>query len=150
MNNPDITYVIYIAATPEKLWKALTSPEALKKNWGRIESSWKVGSEVTETGDAGELLWRGEVLRSEPPRRLSYTFDVTGSGESPTEVTFELSSPGTKVDADSQIVRLTVTQTGFPENSKLRAGCNRAWPEVLSSIKTYLETGRPLGFVWKH
>ncbi len=46
MDNPDITYAIYIAATPEKLWKALTSPEALMKTWGKIESEWTVGSRV--------------------------------------------------------------------------------------------------------
>jgi len=106
MDNPDITYAIYIAATPEKLWKALTSPEALKKNWGRIESPWTVGSTVTP--------------------------------------------PVTEVAPNAPVVRLTLTQTGFQENSTLRSGCSRAWPEILSSVKTYLETGRPLPFVWKH
>jgi hypothetical protein len=47
-------------------------------------------------------------------------------------------------------VQLRITQVGFEENSKLLAGCARAWPEILSSIKTYVETGRPLGFAWKH
>ncbi len=72
MDNPDITYAIYIAATPEKLWKALTSPEALMKTWGRIESEWTVGSRVSEVSDSGKLLWGGEVLHSEPPRLLSF------------------------------------------------------------------------------
>jgi hypothetical protein len=31
MDNPNITYAIHIATTPEKLLEALTSPEALKK-----------------------------------------------------------------------------------------------------------------------
>jgi uncharacterized protein YndB with AHSA1/START domain len=150
MDNPNITYAIHIATTPEKLWEALTSPEALKANWGKIESQWTVGSKVTEVDNSGKLLWEGKVLHSEPPRLLSFTFDVPGSGEPPTEVTFELSPPVTEVAPNESVVRLTVTQAGFQENSELRSDCNRAWTEILSSVKTYLETGRPLRFVWKH
>jgi uncharacterized protein YndB with AHSA1/START domain len=96
-DNQNITYVIHIATTREKLWEALTSPEALNKNWGKIESSWTVGSRVTEVSDSGKLLWNGEVLCSEPPRLLSFTFDVIGSGEQSIEVRFELSPPASKV-----------------------------------------------------
>jgi uncharacterized protein YndB with AHSA1/START domain len=105
---------------------------------------------VTEVDDSGKVLWKGEVRRSEPPHVLSYTFDVTGSGEPPTEVTFELGPPNSPIAQGAQVVQLRITQAGFEENSKLAAGCARAWPEILSSIKTYLETGRPLGFAWKH
>ncbi len=79
------------------------------------------------------------------PRLLSFTFDVTGSSERPTEVTFELSPPVTEVAPNAPVVRLTVTHVGFQENSKLFIGCIRAWSEILSSVKTYLETVRPLG-----
>jgi uncharacterized protein YndB with AHSA1/START domain len=150
MANSRITYDIHIAATPEKLWDALTRPDALEKNWGKIQSQWTDGSSVTEVDDAGNVLWKGKVLRSEPPRVLSYTFDVTGSGEPPTDVTFELDAPASEIAPDATIVRLQLTQTGFEANSKVFAGCARAWPEILSSIKTYVETGRPLGFAWKH
>jgi uncharacterized protein YndB with AHSA1/START domain len=150
MDDANITYAIHIATTFEKLWAALTSPEALKNNWGRIESEWTVGSTVTEVDDSGKLLWKGEVLRSEPPRLLSYTFNVSGSGEPPTAVTFALSPPVSEVAQNEQIVLLTITHVGFQENSKLFPGCKRAWPEILSSVKTYLETGRPLRFAWRH
>ena len=71
MGNPYITYVIHTVTTPEKLWEALTSPEALKKNWRKIESQRTVGSQVTEVSECRKLLWKGEVLYSEPPRLLS-------------------------------------------------------------------------------
>jgi uncharacterized protein YndB with AHSA1/START domain len=146
----DIIYVIHIAATPEKVWEALTDPESLRQNWGRIESPWTVGSKVTEVSPSGDLLWQGDVRRSEPPRRLSYGFDVTGIGEPPTTVTFEIGPPASPIAPGAQIVRLTLTQTGFEPYSKLRPECARAWTEILSSVKTYVETGRPLGFAWKH
>lgn len=150
MKTADFAYVIHIATTPEKLWQALTTSDALEKNWGRIASHRTIGSEVTEVDDHGELLWKGQVLNSDPPRLVSFTFDVIGSGEPPTAVTFEIDAPASPVTPNEQIVRLTVTQTGFQENSKIFPGCIRAWPEIFSSIKTYLETGRPLRFAWKH
>jgi uncharacterized protein YndB with AHSA1/START domain len=150
MADHEVTYVIHIATTPERLWDALTSPEALAKNWGLIESQWAKGSQVTEVDESGHLLWKGDVRRSERPRLLSYTFDVTGSGERPTEVTFELSPPVSPLAQGAQVVQLRLTQVGFEENSQVMSGCARAWPEILSSVKTYVETGRPLGFAWKH
>src|SRR5262245_45427817 len=150
MANRRLTYDIHIAATPEQVWAALTSPEALEKNWGKIQSPWTVGSSVTEVDDSRKVLWKGEVLRSERPRLLSYTFDVTGSGEAPTEVTFELGPPVSPIAPGAEVVQLRITQAGFLENSKLAAGCARAWPEILSSIKTHVETGLPLGFAWRH
>lgn len=149
-SNPNISYVIHIAATPRKLWETLTSSDALKKNWGVIESQWTEGAKVREVSDAGKLLWQGEVLRSEPPHLLSYTFDVIGSGEPPTNVTFELGAPVSKVAPSEPVVRLSLTQSGFAENSKLLPDCVRAWTEILSSIKSYIETGKPLSFDWKH
>ena len=146
----DITYEIHIATTAEKLWEALTSPEVLQKNWGTIASHWTVGSSVMEVDDSGTVLWKGKVLHSEPPHLLSYTFDVIGVGEPPTEVTFEIGPPASELAPDARVVRLRLAQIGFGENSQVFAGCVRAWPEILSSIKTWLETGRPLGFAWKH
>ncbi len=150
MANPIISYDIHIGTTAEKLWQALTSRKALEENWGRIESQWTLGSRVTEVDDSGKVLWQGEVAQSEPPRLLSYTFDVSGSGEPPTRVTFELSAPESQIAANAKVVRLRLTQSGFGANSRVFNGCARAWPEILSSVKTYLETGGPLGFAWKH
>lgn len=148
MNSPCISYVIYIAATPEDLWEALTSPRALEANWGKISSAWTLGSEVTEVSKSGQVLWKGKVLRSDALRLLSYTFDVTDSGEAASEVIFTINAPESRVAAGAAVVRLTLTHSGFGDNSRLFSSCARAWPEILSSIKSYLETGSPLPFVW--
>jgi uncharacterized protein YndB with AHSA1/START domain len=150
MSSRAITYVIHIATTHEELWQTLTNAEALKTNWGKINSVWTVGSEVTEVDDAGKVLWKGKILRSEAPHVLSYTMGVVGIAEPPTQVTFELGSPETEVQPKAPVVRLTLTQSGFTVDSKLYADCARAWPEIISSIKTYVETGKPLRFHWKH
>ena len=120
------------------------------KQLGRIESDWAKCSRVVELDEAGKVLWSGTVRRSEAPRVLSYTFDVTGSGEPPTEVTFELGPPVSPTARDAAVVQLRLTQSGFRPDSHVMAGCARAWPEILSSMKSYVETGRPLGFAWVH
>ena len=150
MANGNISHVTHIAATPERLWAVLTSADALKEYWGNIRSEWTVGARVEETSDSGQLLWQGEVRQCDVPRHLSFTFEVAGSGEKPTDVRFEITPPVSKVRSNNSVARLIVTQSGFPENSKLAADCARAWTEILSSMKSYVETGKALPFEWKH
>jgi len=150
MENSDVSYVICIAATSERLWAALTNPDALREYWGGIRSEWTIGSRVEEVSEEGELLWEGNVLASDTPRSLSFTFDVAGSDEKPTKVCFEIAAPVSKVKPSASVVRLAVTQVGFAEGSKLRSDCERAWTEILSSLKSYIESGRALPFDWKH
>ena len=149
MSTLKITYVIHVAATLERLWEGLTSRQALERNWGRIQSAWSEGSPVLEISRTGKVLWQGEVLRSDPPRLLSFTFGVSGVEEPPTEVTFELGLPVSGVAPGAKVARLAVTQVGFIEGSKLSAECARAWTEILSSFKSDVEAGSPLPFAWE-
>ena len=150
MAQRDISYVIHIASTPDRVWQALTGAEALRQNWGLIHSKWTPGARVEEVSDSGKVLWQGEVLEAEPGHHLSFTFDVVGSGEKPTNMSFDIAAPVSAVQADEAVVRLTTTQSGFTEGSKVRPDCARAWTEIMSSIKSYVETGKPLPFAWKH
>ncbi|HUI13859.1 MAG TPA: hypothetical protein VL048_10375, partial [Xanthobacteraceae bacterium] len=45
--------------------------------------------------------------------------------------------------------RLTVIHDEFDEGSKIFGMISNGWPAVLSSLKTFLETGRPLDPSWK-
>jgi uncharacterized protein YndB with AHSA1/START domain len=146
----DISYVIHIASTPDRVWQALTGAEALRQTWGLIQSHWTPGARVEEVSDSGRLLWQGEVLKAEPGRHLSYTFDAVGSGEKPTKVSFDIAPPVSPTKPHEAVVRVTTTQSGFAEDSKLMADCARAWTEIMSSIKSYVETGKALPFAWKH
>ncbi|MEQ8290848.1 MAG: metalloregulator ArsR/SmtB family transcription factor [Roseovarius sp.] len=136
MTDKTFIYALFIEATPETVFKALTSPEFTECYWAgrRIISDWKVGDAVKVVageGDAPELT--GEVLRHEPPEALSYTWthagDPTGAVST---VTFELSEMGGST-------KLTVTHEPLPEDDMARQG----WVAILSSLKSYLETGAP-------
>jgi uncharacterized protein YndB with AHSA1/START domain len=150
MAQHDISYVIHIASTPDRVWQALTGAVALQQNWGRIHSNWTPGARVEEVSDSGKVLWQGEVVEAKPGRHLSFTFDVVGSGEKPTNVSFDIAAPASATKPNEAVVRLTTTQSGFAEGSKLMPECARAWTEIMSSIKSYVETGKALPFAWKH
>ena len=141
MNRPIIAITSYIASTPDEVWNALTDPNVTERYWSgtRIESDWKVGSKIIYRRN-GEMVDEHVLLACEPPRRLSHTFHpVFGEfrNEPPSKVTFEI-VPGGKV------VRLTMIHDGFQENSAVYRACSGAWPMILSSLKTLLETGEPL------
>jgi uncharacterized protein YndB with AHSA1/START domain len=136
MDKPKFVYVTYIATTPEKLWEGLTSGDFTEKYWddGRIQSDWKVGSPVKLVGKNGAI--QGEILRVEPPRLLSYTFGSPGlQQDHPSRVVFEIEQLGS-------LVKLTVTHDELEE--KGFKSISGGWPMVLSSLKSLLESGRPL------
>ena len=145
MEKPKFVYVTLINTTPEKLWDALTSAEFTVQYWygARIDSSWKVGTPVTFEDEGGKVL-AGEVLKVDPPKTLSYTFqpqkDEEMRAEKPSRVTFEIERLG-------DVVKLTVTHDDFPENSKVLPGISNGWPGILSGLKSLLETGHGLGLV---
>jgi hypothetical protein len=45
-------------------------------------------------------------------------------------------------------VRLTIVHDDFDHGSKVFASISRGWPAVLSSLKSFLETGRALEPSW--
>ncbi len=143
---PSFVYVTYIAATPDKVWQALTDGTLTWQYWygRRIESDWKVGSTVTfwyDIDDGEAVSDRGIVLESNPPRRLSYTWHVEFADElrdeHPSRVTFEIEPSGKEV-------KLTLTHDEFEPGSKILDGVRSGWPAILASLKTMLETGKPL------
>ena len=143
MSKPEFVYVSYIAATPEKLWEALTQGEFTKKYWfgRRIESDWRVGSPVRfYDGDSADLTDSGVVLESDPPRRLSYTFrnefDAEAQKVGYSRVTFS-------IEPRDEAVKLTLIHDELMSD-ELAIAFREGWSPILSSLKTFLETGRPL------
>ena len=146
MSKPNFVYVIYIASTPEKVFKALTDTDATAKFWfgNAATSDWKAGSPV-EFHRQGKLVLQGKVLENDPPRRLSYTFhsmhEPFYGSEPPSRVVYEL-------EQQKDQVKLTVTHDDFIEGSKVFESISKGWPLVLSSLKSYLEANRVLHAPW--
>src|ERR1700733_14903026 len=141
---PKTVYVTFIAATPEKVWQALTAVEFTKKYfWERsIEIEPKPGGVFTLRLPDGRVNVRGKVIDYDPPRKLSVTWRV----EWPQEfgklpeclVSYEIAPAG---DA----VRLTMTEShSWDVPDAILSGGRMGWPAILSSLKSLLETGKPL------
>lgn len=145
MSKPNFNYISYIKTTPDELWTALTSPEFSRQYWFgfSIECDWKVGSTFKLLAEDGTLANIGRVITADHPKVLSYTFSPQmredWKAEIPSTVKFEL-------ELDGEMVKLTVTHDGFPEDSIVYKSITQGWPAVLSSLKSLLETGKALTF----
>jgi uncharacterized protein YndB with AHSA1/START domain len=143
MNSAKFVYVIYIAARPETVWKALLEGEFTRQYWGHENvSDWKPGSswEHRRADEAHTVVLVGEVLESHAPRRLVLTWanpEDKAKKERHTRVAFE-------IEPVADMVRLTITHDELEAGSDMLRKISEGWPRVLSSLKSLLETGRPL------
>jgi uncharacterized protein YndB with AHSA1/START domain len=139
-------YQVYIRATPEQIWDAITKPEFTVKYFhgSLIESTYEPGAAVNGWSTDHTQLWvDGVVEEAEPPRRLSHTwralYDPETAAEEPSRVTWEIEP------ADGGVCKLTVVHDRLEGAPKTAASVSGAgWMHVLSGMKTLLETGEPL------
>jgi uncharacterized protein YndB with AHSA1/START domain len=141
---PAIVYTIYIASTPEKVWRALTTAEFSRKYFSgfAVEAELKVGGHFVARAPDGSVHISGEVVECDPPRKLTVTWNVNWPALveklGPTLVTYEIERAG---DA----VRLTLTQAHDRLiDDDILSGGRQGWPAILSSLKSLLETGEAL------
>jgi DNA-binding transcriptional ArsR family regulator/uncharacterized protein YndB with AHSA1/START domain len=156
MEKPEFVYTTYIKTTPERLWHALTEPEFTGRWWQTtFQTDWKVGSPMVWDNN-GIIIANPEqvVLEANPYSKLSYTWhsfvpellermkvtdEVSAklAGEQRSRVTFDLEQIGEQV-------KLTVIHDNFESGSIAATMVRNGWPKVLSSLKSFLETGEPL------
>ena len=152
-------YRVYIKATPEAIWDAITKPEWNKQYGYGGEGTYDLrpggaylaltSPEMRAQGAPDEAV-DGEVIECEPPFRLVQTWrlvmDPTIKAEGFTRLTFEIASAGDGVS------KLTITHEfdqapnaalllsgGYEEMGQ---GGGGGWAWVLSDLKSLLETGR--------
>lgn len=152
-------YEIYIRATPQAIWDAITTPEwTAKYGYGGIaEYDLRPGGAFRGRATPAmvsmglpEVAIDGEVVESDPPRKLVQTyrflFNDAMKAEGFTRLTWEIEP------TQSGFSRLTVTHEleGAPmmaamvasRFSEMGAG---GWSWILSDLKSVLETGAAMG-----
>ncbi len=142
MEKPQFVYVTYIRTTPQKVWDAVTRPEFTRQYWGDKSnfSDWRQGSKWKHMG-ADEDVWMcGEVLETDPPKRLVLSWADPDDLADSSQVCFE-------IEPIEDMVRLRVTHGNFREGSVRLGNITYGWPLVLSSMKSYLETGAGIN-IW--
>ena len=133
-------YVTYIRTTPARLWSALTSQEFAQQYWRgaypladwRVGGSWKLVFPDGRTADAGE------IVAFEPGKRLG----IRWRNEFKPELKAEGWSLCTiEIETVDEAVKLVVTHSMEREGSKFIDAVSSGWPQVLSNLKSLLETG---------
>lgn len=150
-------YRLYIRATPEAIWDAITKSEWTEKYGygGRVDYELRAGGayRAYATEDmlamgAPDVIVEGEVLEVDLPRKLVQTwnarFDPQIAAEAVTRLTWETDK------AESAVTKLTLTHEldGAPSTAALVGGAvpntGGGWAYVLSDLKTLLETRKSL------
>ncbi len=141
MPKPKLVYTTYIRSTPKKVWDALTQPKFTRQYWGGLAnvSDWKKGStwDMATAGEKPEIYTTGKVLESTPPKRLVLSWVDPENIKDISRVTYE-------IEIVKDTVCLTVTHDQFKARSTMPGRVNGGWPRVLSSLKSFLETGKGL------
>jgi uncharacterized protein YndB with AHSA1/START domain len=134
-------YSVFIKATPEQIWEAITNSEFTEKYFyaSRVELA---NGRRRAFGPDGELWGDEAILEEDPPRRLVHgwraLYDPELAEEATSRVTWEIDQQ------EGGVSRLTVMHDqleGAPKTAESVAG---GWMYVLSGLKTLLETGEPL------
>ena len=139
--NRTYVYAIHIAAPAEKVWQALTTGEFIRQYWPewRFDTDWKAGSKVRyHWAENDKLYSEGQVLESEPPHKLVFTWpEHEARPDAISElITWEIAQHSPSV------VILKLTHENLTD--EWYQGVSSGWPMIISSIKTLLETGKPL------
>jgi uncharacterized protein YndB with AHSA1/START domain len=152
-------YRVYIKATPEAVWDAITKPEWSQKYGygGSVEYDLRPGgayraltSPEMRAQGSPDVAVDGEVVEADPPRRLVQTWrlvmDDDMAAEGFTRLTYELD------ESSSGVTRLTLIHEldGAPKHAWLLAGgmesegAGGGWSWILSDLRSLLETGKRL------
>jgi len=138
-------YQVFIKATPEKIWEALTSAEFTAKYFygSKVESTLEQGSAITwHSGDGAHVMAAGTITEIDPPRHLQLSWNATWepdmAAEEPSRVTYQVE------EQEGGVSLLTVTHDKLERSPKTAEGVAGGWMMILSGLKTLLETGRPM------
>jgi uncharacterized protein YndB with AHSA1/START domain len=145
MIKPDDTYTTYIAASPDKVWDALTNGKITPQYFfgRRIESEWKTGGRWALIMADGRVDSEGIVTECIRNVRLSLTWRVVWVPEMKDfpegYVTYFLEEAGPGVTR----LRMEQSHASPVAEQWLEMG-RKGWAVILSGLKTLLETGKPL------
>jgi uncharacterized protein YndB with AHSA1/START domain len=139
-------YQVFIKASPEAIWEAITNPEFTTQYFhgSYVDSTFEAGAAYDGYSSDRSQHWvDGEILESEPPRRLQHTWRSLYSPELADEphsrVTWEIEPQ------EDGTALLTVVHDQLEDSPKTADSISGAgWVLVVSGLKTLLETGQPL------
>jgi uncharacterized protein YndB with AHSA1/START domain len=138
------TYEIYIGAPADQVWRGIVDPEMTKQYvYGTaLDSSLQKGAPYAYLGDGNFRVVDGEILEIEPQQRLVMSWRAHWDGavenDRSSRVAFELAAVGPAT------TKLNIVHDDFDGPTATYKGSVEGWPLMISSLKSLLETGKPL------
>ena len=151
---------VYIKASPEAIWDAITKPEWTQKygyrgivTFDELRAGGKyrflAPAEMQAMG-MPEVVVDGEVVEADPPRKLVQTWRALWSediaAEGPTRVTYEIEEDDggvTRLTVTHELENAPITAAQVASDARIHEG-GGGWSWILSDLKTLLETGTAL------
>lgn len=140
------TIRLAIRATPDQVWQALTDGSVTPAYYVGFQAHFgdlAPGSAYSYTAGGGDMI-TGTVLKSEPGRRLTTTFnghwDPAVAALPESVVTFSIVDPDMPMPG---VTILSCVHDGLPATEVARH-LGTGWVSIFSGLKTLLETGTPL------
>lgn len=137
-------YRVYIRASAEEVWQALIDPEFTRQYFHdtAFDESPQTGQPYRTTMSNGAPAIDGIIEVCEPPRRLVQTwhvlYDAAMAEEPPGRVEWTIT------DAGEGMVRLDLVHGDLARSPLTWAHVKDGWVLIVESLKSLLETGRPL------
>jgi uncharacterized protein YndB with AHSA1/START domain len=138
-------YSLFIRATPEQVWDAITKPEFTTKYFygSVLDSTYEPGASYTGwSADRSVQYVDGEIVEATPPAKLvtkwRATWDPETAAEPFSRVSWEIEPAG------DGVVKLTVVHDELEDAPKTAEQVAGGWSFILSGLKSVLETGEGL------
>jgi uncharacterized protein YndB with AHSA1/START domain len=132
---------VFIRATAEDVWTALTTRESLKKYMfgATVESGWKEGDSISWKGE-----WKGKryedkgiVLQAMPGQLLQYSHFSPLTGEEDIPQNYHIVT--ITITSDNEGVWVALTQDKN-ENASAREHSEKNWKMMLDALKQHVES----------
>ncbi len=131
---------VTLNAPIEEVWDALTRPELIRRWFFGVDTrtTWMEGTPIMHRGEYQGKPYedRGEILKFQPPKLLSYSHWSSMSGlpddkENYQHVTYSLVSKGRSTE-------LTLTEQNLP-SEEMQELSDKSWDTALEMLKQMIE-----------
>ena len=142
-NKPKHIFTTIIQTSAENLWDALINPDKTQQYFFglKVHSKWEKDAKIVYIKSDGDNEIEGKILEVIPFKKLVHTFcgdHKNAEGEpTPSRVTYEIEEMG-------NACKLTLIHDDFDDETEAYTSTAQGWPIIISSLKTLLETGKPL------
>lgn len=139
LEKPDYMLATFIAASPARVWEALTTAELSRQYYimgAGFHGTLEVGARYEYRTADGNVMLSGNIIAVEHEKRLEMTFEPHWGNPrvGASRNVYELEAAGSAT-------RLTILHYGLPGGQE---GVKDGWAKIVSGLKTLLETGKPL------